>query len=505
MNSDTNEFPSKIAQGILYLLAKGLVVNLSAAIFFMFIARFLPTVSDLGLVSGLFVIIGIGVILASLGLPGAATRFISRYIGSGNIKEAEGLPKLILTIGFASSAVLSFLLYIFAEYIAIAFFHNDAYISLIHYASIDVFFLSMITFSISLLLAHQEFKKISIVSIMNSILKFFLALLFLFLGLDIQGIVFGLIIGDAISFGIYLYFIRSYVMKKSTSSLRSLFNFSMPLYGSAILDFLSLNIDRQLLLILATLHDVGVYTPAFMLASMLIMMLAALDQSLLPAFSRVYGKSGLKQFENLSRYISRYLFLIFLPLGFITMVSVEPFIIGVFGERYSESVFPAWIIISAVTLTSIGTMFNNILISSGHTKIFMKSNAVAISVQTAVSFFTIPHIGVLGTAIGRAASFWVLFIIPGYKLNKITGLHFDLNALKNGIIGSFFMAAVIYTINYFTSPYFLPISIFCGFIVYLLSLRLSKIVTEKDIDMLNTLITGRFRIFTKIIIKIVVN
>ena len=57
----------------------------------MFIARFLPSISDLGLVYGLQLLINIVVIFASLGLTYTVTRFMSYYIGVGEKKWLKEL------------------------------------------------------------------------------------------------------------------------------------------------------------------------------------------------------------------------------------------------------------------------------------------------------------------------------------------------------------------------------------------------------------------------------
>src|SRR2546421_92021 len=131
--------PYGAALGTLYLIAKSLVVNFSGAIFFIFVARFLPNVADLGLVTGISAVIALTTIIASLGLPAATTRFMSRYIGAGKKDEAKGIPRLILITGSISSIVVSFALYLSSPYIASIFFHEAAYSELIHLASIDVF------------------------------------------------------------------------------------------------------------------------------------------------------------------------------------------------------------------------------------------------------------------------------------------------------------------------------------------------------------------------------
>lgn len=82
------------ARGMLSVLIKDLASTVSAAVFFIFIARFLPNVDDLGFLTGLQTLSIMFIVLSSLGLPNSATRFISAYIGAGDTNRAERLYQI---------------------------------------------------------------------------------------------------------------------------------------------------------------------------------------------------------------------------------------------------------------------------------------------------------------------------------------------------------------------------------------------------------------------------
>lgn len=503
-NKDNSTSPYGTARGTLYLVGKSLVANFASAAFFIFIARFLPNVSDLGLVTSLSAIIAISTIFSSLGLPGAATRFMSRHIGAGREDEAQRITRLIVIIGLISSIIVSFVLYLLSDHIADIFFHDVAHAQLIRLASIDAFFSSMITFVTSILLANQNFKKISIIFIINSIVKYALSYVFLIFGMGAGGIILGWIIGDVLSVTMCFYVVIPDIRKSGTHDIMPLLKYSMPLYGSAILDYLAFNSDRYLLLLLSTLHAAGIYSPVIVIGTILVIMLQSLDQALLPYFSRMHGKSGTDSFKDASTFVSRYLFLIFLPIGFCTLVFSQHLIIGIFGEKYHESIYPTVIIVLAVTLTSVGTIFNNILMSTGHTRVFLTSNIVAILVQVTLAFITIPFIGVIGSALARSVAYFIHLLIPAYKLRETVGLHYDSNAFQKGLVGSIIMSAIMFTINFFTNQYYFPVSLFAGLLCYLLFLRFTRIVNISDMEVINNVLAGRFKWLVKILSRIII-
>ena len=276
MSLDENERLSgyKTTKGAFYLVMKVLITSIFSSSLFIFIARFLPTISDLGLVNGLMALIGLSVMVAGLGLPMAATRFISLYIGSGKEAMAKSIHFLIFIIGLLSSAAISATLYVLAFYIATLFFHNIIYVRLIHLASIDVFLYSMITFSIYLLYASQEFRRVAIIAILNSLLRVSARLATLVVGNGSYRHCCRSNHWRCRSLAMYIYSLRSKIGRGNpVHEIKPLLKYSMPLYGSTLLSLLATSVDNYLILILSGLFSAGIYSPAIAIATILVAVL----------------------------------------------------------------------------------------------------------------------------------------------------------------------------------------------------------------------------------------
>jgi O-antigen/teichoic acid export membrane protein len=502
--------PYKAAQGTLYLLVTTIVISFSSSIFFILIARFFPTVSDFGLVNGLQILINMAVILASLGLTNATIRFMSYYFGAEKQDTAKEVGILTFRIGLLSSMVISAVFYISAPHIASLLFHQIDYIHLIHLASIDIFVLSLTGFLVSILYSLQEFKKIAATLIFAALIKSSVGLVLLISGMNVSGIVIGYIIGDASCLLIFVYILRNRILKKRQPPhqriMTTLFKYSFPLLGSSILTFFSTNVDYYLVLIFTSLTIAGIYSPAILIGSVLLMILASLEQTLLPYFSRLYGKTDIHSLKNISTIVSRYLFLIYLPVGFAIFASSPLIITGIFGERYIESIYPTMTIILVLTLTSIGTIFNTLLKSAGHTKIFLTSTLCAVLVQVLVSIFTISSIGATGAALARSSAYSVMLILPAYKLKQVVGLPYDNIALQKGLIGSCIVTFTIFALNWIlVQPYYLLVSLPVAFISYLLFLRFAHAMNAKDFEIIDEILLGKLKCPLNLITKIVLH
>lgn len=503
-----NEFsPATTVRGFLVLSIKDLVASLAAAVFFVFVARIFPSPSDLGIITGLQTLTAMFIIFSSLGLARSGTRFISMFNGANRPDNARTIYFLVFTISLISSFVFSIVLWILAPPISELLFHDNKQAGLIELTAIDVFFFSIANFSIFLLYASQKFFLVTTISIINSVIKFPLSLILAYAGYGLEGIIFGLIIGDGITSVLYIYPLLSKIKgaRVDILILKSLARYSAPLYGSLILNYLSTKVDIYLLLILSSLYLVGVYSPAVYIASTFFIFLSALEQALLPYTSRIFGNAGLNSMSNSSLVATRYLFLFYIPLGFLIISSCPSLIPLILGDRYSDSVIPTIIILISITLTSIGTVFNNLLRSSGRTGTMLVADSLSLSVQTGICLISIPAIGIIGAALARAVARLVFFVYPAYRLDKLGGLAYDKVALRVGAAGAAIITLLIIPFSYLLPPHYQPGIYALAIVSYLFLLRVTRGLNKKDIDFINNILSGRMKWSTMLLAKIVIH
>jgi O-antigen/teichoic acid export membrane protein len=493
-------------RGVLLLASKDIVSSVAAVGFFILLARFLPTVSDLGVLTGLQTIIIMFVIFSGLGLPFTAIRFISTYVGSGSKERAFALYPLIFALSVGFSAILSGLLFHMSFELSIIFFHTPAVTGLIQLTSLEVFILSLVTTCIFLLSASMEFKRVTKVSISTSVLKYSISFVLLILGMDLYGIILGFIIGDSIALAALIYSLRTKLLRgiknigSTLSEVKSLLGFTMPLYGFEILSFLSFRIDVYLLMALSTTYMVGLYSPALFIDGIFLILLTALDQALLPQTSRRFGKTGLASFKHSSRYITRCIFLIFFPFGFLVAASIPSLIILTLGERFVDSVVPIIILILSITLTSPVVIAYNLLRSAGYTKILLKSSAISLGTQITISTFAIPQMGVLGVAVSRISSRFILMVLLLSALNKIGVFQIDRKALRNGLGASVLVSTVIAILSIIiVLPYFIFVECVLGVVSIFIFYRLTSAMNEADLELIDKMLKGKARWLTRAI------
>jgi len=116
----------------------------------------------------------------------------------------------------------------------------------------------------------------------------------------------------------------------------------------------------------------------------------------------------------------------------------------------------------------------------------------------------IPYFGGLGAAIAKASAYAILFILPTLELQKISGsLNYDRSAFRSGLVGSVIMALIIFGLNfYWSSPFFLPLNIGIGLLLYLFFLRFTASLDVKDIDIVSRVLPHQMGWIAKLISKL---
>jgi O-antigen/teichoic acid export membrane protein len=503
MPNEENISTHGAARGMLQLAGKEIVSSLSAIVFFIVIARLLPDINDFGILVGLQTIILMFVLTSTLGFPYAGIRFISMYYGSSQQSRANKLYPLLFILGIILSAIFSATLFVFSPYISHIFFRDASVIPLLQLSAIDVFFLALGTFCSCLLDASMEFRRIARISIFITLLKYSLSFAFFMSGLGLGGIILGLVVADGI--GVVAFAFASSTMIFGTklnltsflAELRPLVKYSLSIYGYIISNFLFSRIDVYLLMLLSTLYIVGLYGPAVFVGVTFFILLLSLDQALVPFTSRIYGKNGTATFKDVASRASRFLFLFYLPLGFVIAASSPTLVTLIMGQRFAESVYPLIIIVVAITLASPGILVNTLLRSAGYTGVALKASAAAVIVQILVSLIMIPHFGMIGASSARFVAYFVLIIPLIYKLKRIGGFDFDRRALKYGLMGSAIIVSEIVVISTIVvGPLSLLVQYSVSLLTYLFILRASHALNQKDAQLIEKILMGKLNWLT---------
>lgn len=169
---------------------------------------------------------------------------------------------------------------------------------------------------------------------------------------------------------------------------------------------------EMLLGFMSTDRQVGYYHAAARIKGILVSIVTALGDVLLPRAVYYVEKDMKKEFEDIVRKAMHFVCIV-APCAIIYMILyAEEGVIFILGDAYGGTVLPLQIIMPTLLLAGIsGVTGNQILIPQGKEKCVLYSEIGGATVNLIINFMLIPHLGAVGAAIATLiAEIVVLFI-----------------------------------------------------------------------------------------------
>lgn len=212
---------------------------------------------------------------------------------------------------------------------------------------------------------------------------------------------------------IYFYMVfKNSIFKINFKLIREALRFTLPILpGSLAFLFVSLS-DRVILERYISLEELGIFSVAITLATVLNIVIQALYKTFEPVLFKEYFNSDFQQ-TNLKLY-KIFLLAVFVGAFGASIFSKEFFIIatsGVFREGYK--LVP--LLIVSVVIAGVNTYLNVLMIANKKQKMVSLVSTISAVISVILNFIFIPYFGYYGAIIASACSFLFSNII--FQLN----------------------------------------------------------------------------------------
>jgi len=184
------------------------------------------------------------------------------------------------------------------------------------------------------------------------------------------------------------------------------FHFSMNALSTSIFS----ETDKVMLSKFSTISNVGIYTFAQKVYSLLINILGALLITTYPWFFRFGGKKDKLQFYLFSRKILILVFLYGVLSGSIAFFSA-PFIVKLIGSSFEESILAIKILSAYPLLRGISSVLGDMLTGADYQKERVKIIWIGTISNIILNLFLITHYGWKGAAIATLSSYFLVAIL----------------------------------------------------------------------------------------------
>lgn len=402
-------------------------VNLVVGFFIVPITTRMLSPEQYGIYSLLIVISQIAVILSSLAMEQSFVRFFFE-------EEEDTRGKLLYTTlspFFIIGSILFLIIFIFKK--KISFFiigKNDNIIWI--FLVLSIFFMTLNLFSFLVIRMKQRGKIYSLLTVLIKCLEFvFIFLFYISFGNNYKTLILAFLFSN-----IVVAFFSVFIEKKMWSlknlklecktSKKELLYFSMPLVFTMALNWLFGSLDKIMIKIFWNLNEVGIYSGAFKIVSLLNVIQSGFTNFWTPTALEHYKKNP--EEINFYKKVNDYLSLTFFLLG-INVLIFRNMVGIILGKEFYSSMYvmPTLIFIPIMYLISETTMLG---IS------FKKKSkySLYVSIISTISNFIgniilVPYFGARGAAISTGIAYIVFFASRTYFSNKLIKFNFNLKRI----------------------------------------------------------------------------
>jgi O-antigen/teichoic acid export membrane protein len=410
-----------ITRGIGSLTIQNLATSALGFVFLAVLLRLLPNV-DYGVYSAMAVSVGIGSVIAPMGLQYAAAKFLADVDNAGELRSRA---KKIILLSILTSSVASAVFVIFSNSLSLYFTKSTSWSGAFVVGGLWLFSSSLES---AVQGTIQGLKKYTLLAGMLFAARLAMVILTI-VGLELTHnfyvslyawiIYFAMLIGWSARILVVSLpkgNIPSNHVTSSPESLsyRDLLRYSLPLGIAGIFFVLTTQVDIVVVGGDMNPSALGIYNTAVTISSVLnFVLITPLITALLPEAS--FRIRNLSEISNGMRLAIRFVFLSVLPASLL-VAAVAPQLLALFsgGARYESGSVPLQIIAVFYIAFAVQYVIYSILQAKGKTlQVFMIS-AVSAATIYGLSILLVPSAGLVGASVARSVSAIVGLIFACY-------------------------------------------------------------------------------------------
>jgi stage V sporulation protein B len=416
------------------------------------------------------------------GIPRSASKYIAEdHAKTGYIiKEANRIQMVF--------CVLIFTLYLGLAGVIANWFNDSSLTPYIRISALAIPAYSFFSiYNGGYLNGLRKFSRQAVSITVVSLTKIAATFLLVLLGLKVKGAIVGYILAAIIGSVLTWRLLGPVEKSRNNFNWRKLVGFSIPAIVFAVAFYLLMSIG--LFAVKAMLSDnaeVGYYTAANNIASILYFLFAGLATSILPSISRSTSANDAMLTRSYIRQSMRYMVMLLIPLVLLLSATSTDLLTLVYSSRYIEAASPMSILVFGLGLLSIFFVLTNIIMGSGKPLVIMLMSLVLVGIDTGLNIFLVPRYGLVGAA-------WAT-TITGLLGMSVAAIYvfwqFKVLISAKSLGRICLSSVVIYIIALQLSllPFWLPLIYIGLFILYAGILWLTKELNREDLKTLRKIV-----------------
>jgi len=390
-------FAAKI-MGILFGLATSLII-----------ARYYgaDVVGIVAIVNSILAIFGI---FALMGTNTAVLRLIPEYLQKYSLSSAYELYKKTISIVFGLSLLGTLVLYLSSGLLSEYAFHKPSLEHFLVIASLFIGIQAMVPIHQDVIRGLQKINLYAVMQFLPSFLNFFLIVIVTFFFFYKYNPVY--VIFASSTMMLIITFIAVQRSFKTTASIydteytvtrSEIITLSFPMFLANGMFIVIEQTDTMMLGIMRSEAEVGIYSIAFKLAMMTMLIFTAVNSMAAPKFSQLYHSGKMEELKQVAQKSTKLIFWINLPI-FIIYILLGEFLLKLFGSEFTMGYYPLIILAMGQLILAMVGSVGHFLNMTGHQNVFKNIIIIGGVLNIILNFILIPNYGIIGAAIASMVS-----------------------------------------------------------------------------------------------------
>jgi O-antigen/teichoic acid export membrane protein len=460
-------------------------------------------------------VLGLGIVVTSLGIGNLATRFIAEGIGKQDRGEVIALARSTLffrCLAALVALVVLVILSIFGGHL-LPDGANGIYLAIIGFALLPNTLMYLLT---SIFAGFQRYDLGAYVLLGSSPLRGIIVVILAVLGFGIGPLLIANMIGWVLGLFIGIFLLRRLIPLKSlisapplsSATKRSALKFAVAVTAVQIVGYLLWQQAEVLFLgIWCPAKQIGFYRLACQLPTIVTGLVPSVFAGvLLPTMSEQFGKGDMEKIKVMFVASSRYLMIMGLPLAISVIALARPLANMLWGPEYGPTIELMQIVSVPFFMYAINGACTSVIYTLNKPSFDLKAGVVLACLSVGLDLWLIPRYGVLGAAIG--SSIPRLLVVPIYSVFVSRNIQavWPLADTAKIALASCIMGLGLYTIQtHMGTVPSIVLSIPAGLLIYGALLFGLRIVQRQDLQMFGRLeesLPPRFRKTYSIVIGV---
>jgi len=368
-------------------------------------------------------------LIAALGLPQAAARYVAVYNGTGRYAELKGfLWRSLAVLAVANLIVAAVMLWI-RGWVADRFYHTPALSKYMGaFAALMVLGSFTLFFGQSLAGFKDVARRTVITNFIGSPLNMLFGVGLLLLGMGLSGyllaqIASGLITVVLLALATWKLMPSGYrsVAGELPPLQREVIRFSASLFAVQVLEYTFASLDKIVLGHYLDARSVGIYVVAASVTTFLPILLQSVNQIFSPTIADLHARREMAVLQRLYQTLTKWILGFTLPLAIVVCVFAAP-LMQIFGSEFRAG-WPILIIGTFGQLISCAAGSAGILlIMSGHQNRLVRVQVKVVIGNIIFNLALIPIWGVIGAMVVSAATNAAINLLYLREVKAILGL-----------------------------------------------------------------------------------